>query len=214
VVVLVEGASDAAAVRVLCRARGIVESADTFAVVDMGGVTNIGRHLRALGLRDPSRRVLGVCDAPEERFFIRALQREGVEVETRADLEALGFVVCDRDLEDELIRALGPSRVEDALAELGDLDRFRTFQGQPEWRERPPAEQLHRFAGTRSGRKLVLAQRLASDLSPDETPSPLRLLVELIEQALLDRGVDGLMTDRPDILGSTLEQRGLWRDDA
>ena len=29
---------------------------------------------------------------------------------------------------------------------------------------------------------------------------------------LLDRGVDGLMTDRTDILKSVLQQRGLWRD--
>jgi glycerophosphoryl diester phosphodiesterase len=33
-------------------------------------------------------------------------------------------------------------------------------------------------------------------------------------RTLLDRGVDGLMTDRTDILRSVLEQRGLWRDDA
>jgi glycerophosphoryl diester phosphodiesterase len=29
---------------------------------------------------------------------------------------------------------------------------------------------------------------------------------------LLDRGVDGLMTDRTDILKSVLQQRGQWRE--
>ena len=45
-------------------------------------------------------------DAPEERFVVRALRREGYDVADRLDLAGLGFVVCDRDLEDELIRAL------------------------------------------------------------------------------------------------------------
>jgi glycerophosphoryl diester phosphodiesterase len=33
-------------------------------------------------------------------------------------------------------------------------------------------------------------------------------------RALLDRGVDGLMTDRTDILRDVLRERGLWRDEA
>jgi len=175
VVVLVEGASDAAVVRVLCEARGVDPAA--VEVRDMGGVTNVGRHLREL---DGTVRVLGLYDAPEERFVVRGLRSTGRDVSTRDDLRHLGFVVCDRDLEDELIRALGTERVESVLAELGELDRFRAFQRQPQWRDRDLTDQLHRFAGTASGRKLLLARRLAEELSPSTTPAPLTSLVEQI----------------------------------
>jgi hypothetical protein len=177
VVVLVEGASDAAVVRVLCDARGV--DLETVDVRDMGGVTNVGHHLRELdGVH-----ILGLYDAPEERFVVRGLRSTGRDVSTRDDLRRLGFVVCDRDLEDELIRALGPARVEAVLAELGELERFRAFQRQPQWRGRDVTDQLHRFAGTASGRKLLLARRLAEELSPATTPAPLTSLVDQIADA-------------------------------
>jgi hypothetical protein len=178
VVVLVEGASDAAVVGVLCEARGVDPA--SVEVRNMGGVTNVGRHLREL---DGTARVLGLYDAPEERFVVRGLRSTGRDVTTRDDLHRLGFVVCDRDLEDELIRALGPARVEHVLAELGELERFRAFQRQPQWRGRDLADQLHRFAGTASGRKLLLARRLAEHLSPATTPAPLTTLVDQIARA-------------------------------
>ncbi|MBO0847727.1 MAG: hypothetical protein J2P22_20190 [Nocardioides sp.] len=175
-------------VRVLCAARGLVESATTYQVREMGGVTNVGHHLRTIQAEAAGRvRVLGLYDAPEERFVLRALRREGYDVSDGADLAGLGFVLCDRDLEDELIRALGPSRVEAVLAELGELERFRAFQRQPQWRERDVTDQLHRFAGTASGRKLLLARRLAEELSPDTTPAALAALVTEIEAAVEPR---------------------------
>jgi hypothetical protein len=179
VVVLVEGASDAAVVRVLCTARGIAEA--DVEIRDLGGVTNVGRQLGSLP-RETS--VFGLYDAPEERFVRRALHGTGRLDPDIADLAAAGFWVCDRDLESELIRALGPDRVEEVLAELGELERFRAFQGQPQWRGRAVAEQLRRFAGTASGRKLVLAQRLAEELTPASIPAPLAHLVTAIATAI------------------------------
>jgi len=184
VVVLVEGASDAAVVRVLCAAAGLDEAGDGYEVRAMGGVTNIAHHLRRLQGCTGVRRVLGLCDAPEERFVMRALAREGHPVADRDDLDRLGFVVCERDLEDELIRALGTRRVETVLLELGELERFRALQQQPQWRGRPASDQLHRFAGTRSGRKLLLARRLAEELTALSTPPPLARLVRLVEAAV------------------------------
>ena len=168
VVVLVEGASDAVVVRTLCPAYGVDPAAVD--VRDMGGVTNLAHHLRAL---DGTHRVLGLYDAPEERVVLRALQRAGHDVTDRAGIERLGFRVCDRDLEEELIRALGPAAVEEALVAMGDLERFRAFQRQPQWRGRALADQLHRFAGTASGRKLLLATHLARLLTAETTPAPL-----------------------------------------
>jgi hypothetical protein len=175
VVVLVEGASDAAVVRVLCRAQGLPDA--EVDVRDMGGVTNVRRHLRAL---DGSTPVLGLCDAPEERFVMRALRSTGQDVADRLGLERLGFWVCDRDLEDELIRALGVDRVVSALEELGEVERFRAFQRQPQWRGRAVGDQLRRFAGTTSGRKLTFARLLTEELTPTTTPPPLAGLVDAV----------------------------------
>jgi len=179
VVVLVEGASDAAAVRVLCPGRGIDGSA--VEIRDMGGLTNVGRHLSALDARS---RVLGLYDAPEERFVLRALQRHGYAVADRGDLERHGFHACVRDLEDELIRALGAAEVESVLGELGLLERFRGFQEQPQWRRRTVEDQLRRFAGTTSGRKLLLAEALTRRLTDAVVPPPLRRLTDDLEGAV------------------------------
>jgi hypothetical protein len=183
-VVLVEGRSDAAAVAVLCAVRGLDPVADAFAVVDMGGVTNVGHHLARLRTAPGHPRILGLCDAPEERFVVRALRREGVEVAGREDFARAGFVVCDRDLEDELIRALGPARVEAVLERLGQLDQLRAFRRQPQWRGRDVRDQLRRFAGTASGRKTLFARGLAEELTAQETPAPLATLLDTLAGAV------------------------------
>ena len=79
----------------------------------IGGAQAIGRFLDEYGPRGLGLRVAGLCDAAEERDFRRALARAGLGDElTRAEMEELGFYVCDADLEDELIRALGTDAVE------------------------------------------------------------------------------------------------------
>jgi hypothetical protein len=88
-------------------------------------------------------------------------------------MERLGFYVCVEDLEDELIRALGVEAVERVLESEGELDAFRTFQRQPAWRERSHAEQLRRFFGTYSGRKIRSAPLLVDALDLDDVPRPL-----------------------------------------
>jgi hypothetical protein len=182
VIVLVEGRSDAAAVAVLLAARGL-DLDGRVEVVSMEGVTNAARELARVRHEHPESTVLGLYDAAEERFVVGALRRAGIVMDGRADLAAHGFFVCDGDLEDELIRAVGAAGVEDALDELGQLERFRTFQYQPEWRGRPLTDQLHRFAGSGSGRKAALAERLALRLDPTDLPPPLAALLDRIEQA-------------------------------
>jgi hypothetical protein len=178
-VVLVEGASDRAALEALARRRGRDLDAEGVSIRPIGGAQAIGRVLTRYAHSDV--RLAGLCDAGEERDFRRALERAGLGSElTRRDMERLGFYVCDADLEDELIRALGADVVEEAVAELGELPRLRTFQRQPEWRGRPPAVQLHRFAGAGSGRKERLATALAKRLTPATTPAPLARLVRYV----------------------------------
>jgi hypothetical protein len=126
VVVLLEGHSDAVAVRVLCRRAGLPVESDALVLRDMHGVTNVGRHLREI---EPGDRVLGLCDFAERRFVARALRAGGRTVESDDDLPRWGFEVCDRDLEDELVRALGPERVLEVLRDLGELGRFAPSSG-------------------------------------------------------------------------------------
>ena len=192
VVVLLEGQSDVAALRALLSARPLPDRAGQLELVDMGGVTNIRRHLADLvaGSRNGDapavRRVLGVCDAGEASFFARALASIGHPVSSSEEMADLGFHTCDVDLEDELIRALGADRVLDVITGLGLLDRFATFRRQPTWTGRPVTDQLRRFAGTTSGRKVVVAQALAAAMTPEQVPPPLAALLAQIHAAASD----------------------------
>ena len=177
-VVLVEGMSDQAALETLARRRGLPLGRGGIAVVPMGGATNIGRYLYLLGPAGIGARVTGLCDADEEGHFRRALERAGFGLSvSRADMEALGFYVCTADLEDELIRALGYAVVEQIIRAQGELRPFRTFQKQPAQQRQDLGEQLHRFMGTRSGRKSQYARLLAGALDLTRVPRPLDLVL-------------------------------------
>lgn len=135
-VVLVEGVSDKSAVETLAGRRGRDLAAEGVAVLAMGGATNIGAFVREYGPAGLGLRLSGLCDVGEVGDYRRHLQFAGFGADlTRDDLEKLGFFVCVADLEDELIRALGPDGVERVIDAEGDLRSFRTLQHQPAWRE-------------------------------------------------------------------------------
>jgi hypothetical protein len=156
-VVLVEGISDRLALETLARRRGVDVS-----VVDMGGAHAIGRFLEHYdGVR-----VVGLCDERERNVFARA----GIEE----------FEVCVADLEDELIRALGPERVEEALADR-DRSSLRTFQRQPQWRGRPLHDQLRRFLCSSDNRKLRYVPLLVEFADEDGcAPPPLDRVLQAL----------------------------------
>jgi hypothetical protein len=173
-VVLVEGLSDRFALEALARRRGRTLGPASISVVPMGGATNIGRFLDLFGPRGRGVRLAGLCDAAEEGHFRRGLQRTGLGADlSRAGMEALGFYVCVADLEDELIRCLGTAAVEQVVDAEGELGSFRTFQRQPAQHGRSTAAQLHRFIGTRSGRKYRYARSLVGALDLTRVPRPL-----------------------------------------
>jgi hypothetical protein len=203
-VVLVEGPSDAAAVGALAErldrdllAEGVhVEVADGVTnfpgalarLVGTGPVGQGGREARARdatraesGARRPARRVLGLYDEAEEAHVRRGLRRVGLGADLdRNGIEACGFFVCVADLEDELIRALGPAAVEAVLDAQGELRAFRMFQRQPAQRGRPVEAQLRRFMGTRSLRKIRYGRLLVDALDLERVPLPLdRLLARI-----------------------------------
>jgi hypothetical protein len=173
-VVLVEGISDQAALEALAQRRRRTLGPPGISIVPMGGATNIGRFLSLLGPRGLNVRLAGLCDAGEEGYFRRALEQAGFgPVPSRADMEALGFYVCVPDLEDELIRALGVASVEDIIRAQGEIRSFRLLQRQPAQRGQSPEQQLHRFMGTRSGRKSQYARLLVDALDLTRVPRPL-----------------------------------------
>ena len=173
-VVLVEGISDQVALEAIAARRGRALAAEGVAVVPMGGARNIRRFLELLGPGGLNLRLAGLCDAGEEGHFRRGLERAGLGVNLgRAEMEALGFYVCVADLEDELIRCLGAAGVEQVVEAQGELGSFRTFQQQPAWRARRSQEQLRRFIGTHSGRKVRYARLLVDALDLTSVPRPL-----------------------------------------
>jgi hypothetical protein len=173
-VVLVEGISDQVALQALAARRGRELAAAGIAVVPMGGARNIRRFLERFGPEGLDLSLAGLCDAREEGDFRRGLERAGLgATRSRADMEALGFYVCVADLEDELIRCLGPAVVEQVVAAQGELGSFRTFQRQPAWRGRSSQAQLRRFIGTHSGRKIRYARLLVDALELTSVPRPL-----------------------------------------
>ncbi len=174
--ILVEGPSDRCAFEALARRRGRDLRAEGVAVVPMGGATNIRHFLEHLGPRGLGLELAGVCDAAEQRCFRRALESAGLgDGLTSTGMEALGFYACVEDLEDELIRALGVTRVVQVIADEGELTSFRTLQSQPAQRERPVEQQLRRFLGSGSGRKTRYATLLVEALDLDRAPRALDL---------------------------------------
>ena len=178
-VVLVEGLSDQAAVEALAERRGRDLAAEGVAVIPIGGAQAIARFLSEYGPEGADVRLAGLCDVGEEADFRRGLERAGLGVGLdRAGMEALGFYVCDRDLEEELIRAVGAETVEQVADEQGDIGSFRTLQKQPEWRGRPVDEQLRRWLGSGGRRKIRYARYLVEQLEPERVPRPLAALLD------------------------------------
>ncbi|MET7702171.1 MULTISPECIES: TOPRIM nucleotidyl transferase/hydrolase domain-containing protein [unclassified Streptomyces] len=163
--VLLEGPSDLAAVEALAVRRGRDLAAEGVCVVSMGGAMSIGRYAGLLGPPGLGLRLAGLCDEGEQRFYDRGLKR--------AQAPHRGFFVCVRDLEDELIRALGTAGVEEIVRAEGDLRAWQTFLRQPAQHDRPRQQQLRRFLGTKKGRKIRYGRLLVEALDPARVPAPL-----------------------------------------
>jgi hypothetical protein len=179
-IVLVEGISDQIALETLAARRGRDLAGEGISIVSIGGAQAVGRFLARFGAGRSDATLAGLCDEREEGVFRRSLERAGLGSKlTRVDMERLGFYVCVADLEDELIRALGPTAVEAVIDSQGDLGSFRTFQKQPAWRGQRIEGQLRRFMGSADRRKIRYA----------------RLLVDALDLARVPRPLDGVLAD-------------------
>ena len=190
-VVLVEGESDRLAVEAVAGRLGYDLAAAGATVVSMHGITNLHHHLARLARDAVPRRIVGLFDVGEAAYVRGAVTGAGLGG-ADADLASIGFFACEPDLEGELIRALGSARVEELLAEHGEVARFRTFQQQPYQRGRPVEAQLRRFMGTHSGRKALFAPILVEALDEAEIPVVFSALIT----AAVGAGAQGRMAER------------------
>jgi hypothetical protein len=152
-VVLVEGITDRLALEAVAARLGL----------DLGGIEIVpiggAQAVRRAAAEYEGEHIIGLCDAGEERYFRRILGD--------------ATFVCHKDIEDELLRAVGVPRVEELLAEQGELKTFRHFQNQPAWRGRPAAEGLPRWLQSADRRRYRYLPLLVEMLEPDEIPAPL-----------------------------------------
>ena len=174
-VVLVEGVSDQLAIEAVAEKLGCDFDAEGLSIVPMSGAGSIKAFARLFGPNGLGLKLAGLCDAGEASFFASSLAAAGVpNVLATSDLSAANFFVCDRDLEEELIRSLGTERSEAVIEDRGDLSAFRLFQAQPQQRSEPLSTQLHRFISTR---KVEYAAPMVDVLGTGELPVPLAELV-------------------------------------
>jgi hypothetical protein len=170
-VILVEGVSDQRALEALARRRGRELESEGVSVVPIGGAHAIGHYLERFGPSGLDLRLAGLCDAGEEHAFARGLERAGLGTDLgRPEMEALGFYVCDSDLEQELVRAVGVDAVLQIIDDQGERAPFTTFQKQPAKRALGLEEQLWRFMWNR---KIRYAPLLVNALDLGSVPRPL-----------------------------------------
>jgi len=184
-VVLVEGWSDQAAVETLARRVGLDLAAMAVVVLPIGGATNAHPFAVRFGIQGLRLRLAGLYDLPEQRHILRALSAGTVtSASSQTEANSLGFYACSEDLEDELIRALGPEAVEQVIAAEDEIGALRRFQAQPAQLGRPVAAQLRRFIGTREGRKIRYGALLATALDLGNIPAPLSQLLARLASSL------------------------------
>lgn len=172
--ILVEGISDQIALETLARRRGIDLSAQAIVVFPVGGSSSVARYLEQFGPMGEGKFLSGLCDADAVAIFARALSRTGFgQIESEADLAACGFYVCTRNLEEAMIRAVGPNAVEALIEAEGEIAPLRTLQKQAGWQDRPLADQILRFIRSRARRSLRYAAILIDACDSDKIPGPL-----------------------------------------
>lgn len=176
-VILVEGASDKLALQALAEKMATNLDSKGVSIIELDGANTLGTFLKLVGKTGFDLPIQGLCDADKVSDWCDYLQDAGHGTPaTRADLEALGFYVADRDLEDELIRSLGSARVKAAIKSEGDESAWITFQKQPTQKSLPESEQLRSFI-KKGNRKVQYAPVLVDLLQLHEVPNCLARII-------------------------------------
>ncbi len=177
-IVLVEGISDQIAIETLATRQGFDLQARAIVVVPIGGAQAAGNYMSMFGPGGQGLPLAGFCDADAAETFRRAVVRAdvGSPVDV-SEMAALGFHLCHRDLEDELIRAAGTDTMLVVVESQGELGSFHTMQKQVKWRGRATAEQLHRFIRSKATRSQRYARVVLEVIEPEQAPAPLVALL-------------------------------------
>ena len=175
--VFVEGESDRIAVATLAARLGLDLSGTE--VMSTGGSSAFKKFMSdAVRMAGGDIPLYGLCDEAETADAIEAITASGLGTPVDdGDLAAHGFYVCRRDLEDELIRAVGPDSVVTVIRDEGDWPSLDRLRRQPAWRDEPLLEQLRRFMSSQSGRKARYARLLIESMDLTHAPTPLLGLV-------------------------------------
>ena len=190
--VLVEGRSDEAALRALARSTGRDLDRQGVAVVVMGGVTNIRSHAARFGPPGAGLRLTGLYDAAEEAWVRRGLAAAGLVAAPGPEgLSGLGFHRCDRDLEDELLRAIGLDAAEAVIEAAGERRSLRLLAGMPAQRGWTREAVVRRFLGSQAGRKVRYARLFVEALDPADAPPPLAALLADLDSGPAAGAVSG-----------------------
>jgi hypothetical protein len=181
VIVLVEGASDRAALLTLAERYSRDLTAEDVDIVVMNGVTNTRAVACRYGPLGAGVRLLGLYDAPDEAIVRRGLAAAGFGTALEGDsLSRLGFHQCSADLEDELIRALGIDGVEAVIEAAGEARSLRLLAGMPAQRGWSRHELVRRFLGSQSGRKARYARLMVEAMPADRVPDPLAAVLAAV----------------------------------
>jgi hypothetical protein len=179
-VVLVEGQSDKFALEAVAAKKKRNLDADGVTIVAMRGAGGIGTFLSLLGPNGLILKLAGLCDAKEETKWSKALELHGMGAKLdRAAMSGIGFEVCDGDLEEVLIAAVGEKGTLAIIDAQGDKAEFETFMQQPTQKAKPLPQQLHDFLHSR-GRNITYAPLLVDAIDGAKLPAVLERVIDAV----------------------------------
>jgi len=176
----VEGVSDKYALEALALRKNRNLNADGVSIVVMEGAGSIKTFLALLGPNGLRVQLAGLCDAPEESKWADALKAHGFGTKLdRTVMASLGFFVCDKDLEDVLITAVGEQETLRIIDTQGETAAFALFAKQPTQAGKSRHEQLHVFLHSR-GRQVTYAPLLVDRLNLKKLPPSLEGVIDAV----------------------------------
>jgi hypothetical protein len=174
-VIFVEGFSDYLAVRTLADTLGVNLDAGGISLLSLEGADLLKHYLSLLGPSGLNVAMRGLCDLDKEAEWAQLLVDAGLAIASRADLNHAGFQVCEADLEDELVTAIGEVAAVEVVSQAGESSKFETFKQQPTNAGLSDRGLLLAFIRKR---KIKWAPLLAASVESDDIPTPIADLLE------------------------------------
>jgi len=179
-VILVEGQSDRYALEAVAARKHRNLDAEGVTIVAMRGAGGIATFLTLLGPNGLKLRLAGLCDSGEQPKWAQALESHGMGSNLdRAAMAAIGFEVCDGDLEEVLIAAVGEKTTLAIIDAQGDTAEFAAFAQQPAHNAKTVVQRLHDFLHGR-GRNITYAPLMVDSIDPAKLPAALENVINAV----------------------------------